>query len=367
MLGSQIWNVLAPPVGPKTMVSLQWLRFLAAMMVVIHHLNLSLEVFARKFGVVTSVVAMSGEFGVQVFFVISGLIMVHVAGEQFGSLRSAKKFALNRAIRIVPLYWTLTLLQVAVLIISGSLPGEPGRLSGTALIKSMLFIPRIDYMGLHRPLLEQGWTLNFEMAFYAVFAVALILPRLAGLAIVAAVLALMAALSPFVPDQGYGLLFDPIVLYFLAGVLIGVARKALWSRGWRGIQGISAAMVCSALMAASILFLNMFGPGAWQPIIATAVVASAVCLRDVQNGLAARLFAFGGDISYSAYLSHGFVLLFSGVIWRRLFGADYLAAYYCLTLVACILAAALCHLTIERWLTAVARRLFNGSATDVTP
>jgi len=50
-----------------------------------------------------------GTFGVDLFFVISGFIMVYTSEPLFGQKTSAATFFVRRVVRIVPLYWMITL------------------------------------------------------------------------------------------------------------------------------------------------------------------------------------------------------------------------------------------------------------------
>jgi peptidoglycan/LPS O-acetylase OafA/YrhL len=113
---------------------------------------------------------------VAVFFVISGFIMTYITRGE------AKQFFAQRIIRVVPLYWLFTLLPVAATWFKGS-----GRIWGEAspetLLQSLLFIPYQDAAGDMHPLLAVGWTLNLEMFFYVVFAVALVRQRPLGAAL----------------------------------------------------------------------------------------------------------------------------------------------------------------------------------------
>lgn len=72
--------VAGPAPDAKTLVTVQWLRFLAAAAVVISHLNDRLVGFGERYGFGTRFIDVTGEFGVCIFFIISGFIMIHVAG-----------------------------------------------------------------------------------------------------------------------------------------------------------------------------------------------------------------------------------------------------------------------------------------------
>ena len=134
--------------------SIQILRFIAAFSVMMVHLPIF------SFGI----------WGVDIFFVISGFIMMYVTDKDY------KFFFVKRLIRIVPLYWILT---VGVFIIALINPDFLNNTSANIkhLIKSMLFIP-FDKNGIgHFPILFLGWTLNFEIIFYLLFALSIFISK----------------------------------------------------------------------------------------------------------------------------------------------------------------------------------------------
>jgi exopolysaccharide production protein ExoZ len=125
--------------------SIQILRAAAALGVLLDHAGRWLDV---------APIVDIGAAGVDLFFVISGFIMVYTSERLFGQTGAPQRFLARRIIRIVPLYWTLT--AFAALVLFGFGPNTLG---------SYLFIPT------HRgPILTVGWTLNYEMMFYSLFA-----------------------------------------------------------------------------------------------------------------------------------------------------------------------------------------------------
>ena len=106
--------------------------------------------------------------GVDLFFVISGFVMVYSSETLFGTKGAAIVFFTRRLARIAPPYWLLTAIAIPVM----SLPIDWGSLLG-----SYLFIPYRAAAGNITPLYGVGWTLNFEMYFYALFSAVIFLRR----------------------------------------------------------------------------------------------------------------------------------------------------------------------------------------------
>src|SRR5204862_3852509 len=142
-------------------LSVQYLRAVAALLVVFHH--------ARQFpGFKDAVGTGVGSAGVDMFFVISGFVMAVTAGRRN---YPAFRFLARRGLRIIPLYWSMTLLSA---VLAFALPSVFDDVAFTwkHFLSSLLFIPHVSpYPPFnYSPLMKIGWTLNFEMFFYLIFA-----------------------------------------------------------------------------------------------------------------------------------------------------------------------------------------------------
>ncbi|HEY3695971.1 acyltransferase [Phenylobacterium sp.] len=326
------------PAAPdrRAIVSVQVLRFAAAAIVLFAHLEDRLGGFGDRYGFVYRKVGFAGVFGVEIFFVISGFIMLHIGWGKFGAPGAVGDFFRHRVARIVPLYWTLTALQIALALV---LRDAPDRVNPANILKSLLFIPYLSEMGKHRPVLEQGWTLNFEMLFYLLFAACLVAPRRFGIAALGAVLALGGMARYF---GVHAILLDPLLLLFLAGGALALVRRRL-PRLLNFPYALPAAFVL--IVVATTVVHDPLA----HALFAILVVGLAVLCRDVAADLPGmRWLVAGGDSSYSLYLSHGFVLLVVGTAWRKLFGADLLPVYAAAVVVGSLALAWICFVFIER-------------------
>lgn len=205
------------------LLGIQYLRALAAVAVVCFHA-------AAK----EKTNFLIGEAGVDVFFVISGFLMVAITTDT----TSSWKFVRDRIMRIVPIYWIATTVMLSG-VIFGLFPNA--RLDLWHVIASYLFLPATSpATGDIWPLLVPGWTLNYEMAFYALFAIALFIPnernRVAVLISLLIVIAFAGlAFSPdVVAAQFYS---NQIVLEFAAGSWLGLLWKQHrnWLRNGRSL------------------------------------------------------------------------------------------------------------------------------------
>ena len=314
---------------------LQWvqvLRAAAAILVLMGHAQGQVEQVAQKLGGRFEPVSLlPGGFGVDLFFCVSGFIMVVASERLFGRPHAWKTFMTRRAIRLVPLYWLVTLLYLPLLLRSAT--GFRGDLPA-ALLTSLLFVPYPTYGtsgGLVFPLLTLGWTLNYEIFFYGLFAAAVVLPRRqAAAAVLAGLLTLALAGAAWQPGMTAPRFWtQPIILEFGFGVLIGLwwSAPAWLPRG--GCIVLAVAALAAVLLdpfgmahkAAGASTANDLRRVIGWGLPAALLLVAAVGLEKLPAAPSAarRLFAHLGDCSYSLYLTHPIVLLFvvkGWTLWR---------------------------------------------------
>jgi len=303
-------RVVAPPGEPAKAARLegvQALRFLAALLVVIGHCqHEAVEALGAQAGA-ARFLAFDWGLGVDIFFVISGFIMWHLMQDGFGKPGEAQRFLRRRVLRIVPIYWLGTT-AIALVTLAAFSPGE----SIPFALASYLFIPwpHPDGRGLF-PVLTLGWTLNYEMMFYCVFALALTLPRRLGLTLLLSVFAALFVAARLAPPQAFMLKFwgDPIIFEFLFGIgLAALHRHRATLPGW-------VALIVAG--AGFLLATWSYQTGAYHELAraitggipALLIVGAVVCgPRLSVSSRPARLAVLGGDASYALYLAHPFAL-----------------------------------------------------------
>lgn len=307
----------------ERLIPVQALRALAAVLVVIAHAAFDADAVAARLGRPVMGVAQLFDwtFGVHLFFVISGFVMA-ISARGFGEPGAPARFLLRRIVRIAPLYWLLTAVVLAGAAAAPALMNTP--LGGFWLpLASILFIPVARSNGEIRPVLGQGWTLNYEMFFYVAFALAMLLPRRR------AFLALTVGLATLV-WLGRGLTTADPVLYtwtdgllieFLFGLWLGAARL----EGLRVGRGAAVALALAG--AAAALWLDPSRARVEAPVFvlsglpAAMLVAAAGLAPPIgREGVGLRLAHLLGDASYSLYLVHPFVIRVTREIWLRLVG-----------------------------------------------
>lgn len=321
-------------------VSIQYLRAAAALAVVAFH---TLESAVHKFPV--------GAAGVDVFFVISGFIMWTLTES---AEAGPGRFLRRRVIRVAPPYWIATLLAALVVAVRPRFLWAPPFTAGD-LARSLAFAPYADAWGRPYPILVQGWTLNYEMFFYAVFTAVLFAPRRAQLALLSLALAGLAAAGLVRPpaDPALATYTSLDLAEFLAGVWLG----QVWLTGVLRGRAIGWALAALGLAAFAVEQWMGVREGPWRALYwglpALALVAGALCLEGAGAVPCWRLPKALGDGSYSVYLFHVFVV---AACTRALGGAPE-ALRLAATLIASAAAGYVLFRLVERPLTAGLRAL----------
>ena len=294
-----------------------------------------------------------GVFGVDIFFVISGLVMYISSERQRAMPNGWREFAARRLVRIVPLYWLATTVNVAVLLISPAAV-KHSVLDWPYVIKSYFFIPAYTPDGRIEPLLGVGWTLIFEMFFYVVFTVAMLL-RLRVLPVTTVVLAACTGLA-FLrrPDwPAVSLFFDPRALEFVAGMFMGRYLHNLRAPAFVGVASLVAGV-------AMMLFLPI-APGVsfrilTQVLPSALTVLGVVLLEPYVAGRWPKGLVFLGAMSYSLYLVHPLAAPVPPALLARL-GLNWPWLSLACSATVAVAVAAVCYLFFEKPVTKVLNRL----------
>jgi exopolysaccharide production protein ExoZ len=274
-----------PVVPTKEILSVQYLRAVAALSVLAFHLIVR---FDGSLPV--------GASGVDIFFVISGFVMwVTTADKRV----TPGEFILKRIVRIVPNYWIATAVTALLILV------RPNFMYGHELdpyrfVGSLLFLPTLAGSKL-LPVVLQGWTLIYEMMFYILFAVSLFLEQRRRPYLIAGSLCAFAILHASAAEPHIVSVTNPILLEFLAGVLLGIFWKDLTI-----VRGVAA----SILVAGAI---GLFASECLQPdlpqivkfgVPAVLLVAGSVFYEKTARVHDVRTLRFLGAASYSIYIWH---------------------------------------------------------------
>jgi hypothetical protein len=296
--------------------AIQVLRGIAASLVVFYHYAGILKLPGPVHSwLIDSGLITLGASGVDIFFVISGFIMVYTTQKKAGA-RDCLAFIRQRIVRIYPLYWVWSTVMLA-LWLTGI--GRTSRHFSTAfIVNSYLLIPCFNGND-YEPMLARGWTLSFEMLFYIAFACAILLglrkSKLAFLAGAFVILSVFGRMLPLHSGIGY-LTTSPLIIEFLFGVLaaeILLRMPDIRTSGWMRMLPVLFMSLGAVLLLCTV---KLGLPGTIRFAVwglpALLIVFGASMLRTTP---CPRLLVYLGDASYSIYLVHGF------------FGSAYYAAF----------------------------------------
>ncbi|MEO6283912.1 MAG: acyltransferase [Dyadobacter sp.] len=313
--------------------SIQILRAIAALLVVFAHFE-----FVKP---------AVGSFGVDIFFIISGFIMAYIID------KNPDAFLYRRLVRIVPIYWFMTLLTVVLFIFKPTWFRNV-IINSDAIIKSLLFIPyRMKGSG---PILSLGWTLNYEMFFYVVIAICTgFLGGKKGMTICLLFLSLFVLAFNIYPPTNYVLSFysGSIVLEFVIGSLLfyyWTQQKVAPSSSVQSLGIVLGVLSFGFLIIADHLYdprvyrFLVFGIPAFFVTNMFLVLERRVNPKNKLHALAILL----GDASYAMYLVHPFVIYaFIRLVFKR-FKVEGIA-FELTELIVTLIIVCLVSIAIHRW------------------
>lgn len=286
--------------------SIQALRGITALFVVLEHVR-----FLN-----------CGAFGVDIFFIISGFMAMYTTHD------NAKDFIKKRLIRIYPFYALMTIGTFFLLLLFPSM-FQLTKADPVSLIKSLLFIPFEISEGIVQPLIRVGWTVNYEMLFYLIFALSCrICHKYRGL-ICSGFLCILVLLAHFLPINSTILSFygDYIQLEFILGMLCYCLVRRLYTLLEE--SKITPMLSSLSLFAATVLFILLAVTKKQTPIagmgrvlywgIPAFIIVLFTFIADL-NIKIPRPLVLLGNMSFSIYLIHYYPILF---IDRKIYSLEY--------------------------------------------
>ncbi|MBB4154646.1 peptidoglycan/LPS O-acetylase OafA/YrhL [Sphingomonas jinjuensis] len=337
-------------------VSIQWLRALAALLVLAQHVAASIGDGGAP---VTEALhpnvrhlALMGASGVDLFFVISGMVMAQTLATRD---ITPTAFLVARWRRIVPLFVMVSAVYMALSPTPAVLP---------ALVSTITILPVLDGEAYHAPVLTVGWTLGFEFSFYALVALVIAVAGRSPLRLAA--LAFGAAMTGSLLHPAWAplrMMLNPLQAEFAMGVI----GWYVWQRGWlracglplvlAGIAGLALAAGRADLYCLAFFENAVNGISGWSRVMSWglpwALIVTALLGRR-SSGRTSDAVAALGDASYALYLIHPCVVL----AVERLHGTLTLApgAYATAIIVPSVGLALAFHRWVERPLLAANRQ-----------
>ena len=303
----------------KTLNHVQALRGIAALLVMLAHLyDAELKYSPDQF---LGGWTIYGNAGVDLFFLISGFIMVYVTSNRDRGFKPALEFLVSRAGRIYPLYWIVTLAVLVVAFIRPSMVFSSREID-PVLWKSLLLVPDLT-----PPLLLVGWTLIFEMYFYLVFSCLMFFKKtwvMPGLIVWVMVICLGRYLGLHAAGPVAEVLFNPFVFEFFAGTSVAYLlqiKPAIITRllNPKNLFLIGALIAC--LWGAVIWALSEFPTTIALRVSVFTLPAALTILyaasRDLSNLSIWKPLIVLGNWSYALYLTHILSVAVIGRVWKK--------------------------------------------------
>ncbi|EIY5142388.1 acyltransferase family protein [Klebsiella pneumoniae] len=330
------------------MISIQVLRGFAALLVVLVHSTLK----AQSTGLGERVFEI-GHSGVDLFFIISGFIMMMIGARE----NNFFLFMSKRITRVIPLYYITTTVALCIYLFNPSLiNGNNGVIS---ILHSYLLIPAQGKSFL----LSVGWTLSYEMFFYIVFACIVFMKSSAkGIAACLILIALVVAgrYSSNVTVHN----FMSIILLEFA---IGIGCFYFYDYMSKRLSEIQSAAISTIFILIAVAWIGfqqdpiftLFNNRVIELAIPMMFIFLAFCLcefnfKKYKQTVPVRIMSYIGDASYSLYLTHLFALGIVSKIYAKL-GVENYFVFVTTCVVASVIGGVLCYEIVEKRITAVLR------------
>ena len=285
------------PSDTRVISALQALRGAAALAVFLFHLIPYFAVSGTH--LFPAWLWRSGEFGVDLFFVLSGVVLTLGYASRDLSVKGVGRFYLRRGLRIYSGYWPFLL---AMLLVNASFGFE------RALDDNLLGSVLLTEIDISKLVLGVSWSLSFELYFYALFGLLFFVPRRLAAALLGLYATVIIYLNYFATNAPLAehFFFSPFVLEFLFGCAVGTLhqRRALTLSAYSAWALTALCFAVGAVLTHSdpdrIPLFRVFTFGLGSALLITACLQTAT--RWTSSG--GRALTSLGDASYTLYLCH---------------------------------------------------------------
>lgn len=343
-------------------LTIQYLRALAAFGVLCWHIHLWEQKNVGEAAVTPGWFSL-GDFGVDLFFVISGMIMIYITPRPLNSFAKYAHFLGHRFSRIYPPYWIVFAALFCVWLLKPTLFNNYYD-NQVDIVRSFFLLPQN-----YTPLVAVGWTLIHEVYFYLVISLVLIAKSSLRPILLSAWFIIVLSVFLFWGEGKFGnnrflqLIFSPFSLTFLLGCFIGLLATSIrkipplllvtiFIAGWAGLAIGHANMPSVGVYPDNNLLPRFIGYG----IPSFLLVLSSLGI-DAFLTRKYRTISFLGDASYSTYLTHLPVIAAFWVIAAILKLSGWWMVILCFLL--CMIVASLFHILIEKRIIRLSRRLLD--------
>lgn len=303
------------------MISVQQLRGIAVLLVVLFHMTTKLR--DNGFWQYGFSIGMSG---VDIFFVISGFIMMLISKRESNFFI----FLLKRVVRIYPVYLIVATIFILMFYSFPSISNAHNLDKKFSLLNTLTLLP-ID-----NNIVMVGWTLSYELFFYLVFAICMQFSIRKEFSISFAILCFFILGRLFNND----FLSNSVMFEFVLGVFSYVLYKEL-SFPRSAVVKFLMIFISVSWMYYSPVGIRFFDLGIPSFIIFNSYVS---LFKNAGAGVLSTI----GDASYSIYLTHLLSISAIFLIGHRFLGLNNPVILYILMLLPALVFGIIFHLFVEK-------------------
>jgi exopolysaccharide production protein ExoZ len=367
---------VALPLAARKLQSIQLLRGIAAVLVVLHHATETAkrpDALDHEF--------LSGFFsfgyaGVDFFFVLSGFIITFIHAGDVGRPEKLRSYATKRFLRIYPIYWVVLLALIPLFFLFRN-AGFGHETRPDVLFTSIFLLPHTL-----SPVLTPAWTLRHEVWFYLLFGLLIFLRRPYGIILMLAVAAasfLVWALSlaGWIGTLPFPL--DFLLSHYNLEFALGAVCALVFLRGKSAVSeatAISAAPILLTGLAGLVLFTatalydlrvsTLAGSLLSLPSYAAAstlILFGAVSLEAKYDFRLPGFTQYLGEASYSIYLIHTPAIAFGEKALRKMPAIAGLHPNF--AILATIVLSVAAGLCLHAWIEKPLLRRFHARRKEV--
>lgn len=270
--------------------------------------------------------------GVSLFFCISAFLMMYTTQKGASS-----HYILKRLIRIVPLYWIMTVFTFAAMqvIPSISTGGTP------EFIKSLFFIPYVRHAlksaDVVRPMVDPAWTLFYDVYFTFIFGLCMrISHKFRGILAAVACTMLLMIQYRFSPEHPFlFVLAQPWWISFVVGIGVFYALRSVWNKNVTTRRQI----LLGVLAAIALVLMFLSDLNIYRNAVLSGVALFSLVLAFKKQAMPKAINHLG-KISFSFYMIHYYVILIVGkVIDLKVFSVKSMFAIAIIMLSSVVLAS----------------------------
>jgi len=355
--------------------NLNGLRFIAAFMVIIHHLEQMLSIFGYDNYWDNKIIKSIGGLGVELFFVLSGFLITYLLLTEEGRTKkiSIRSFYIRRILRIWPLYYFIVILAFFILpyMPLWNIPKYSVSFKLNSFVLYILFLPNIFYnsYGIIIPYVSQAWSVGVEEQFYLIWP--LLMKFFKNKFMIFMSVIVIYVLIKFIGFrfvkhfvfwntylQSFRLFWssfqiDCMAIGGLFSYLLFKNHKLLSFVFNKFVFGIT--LLLTFVLIYFSVNLSFFS----QEIFSILFGIIIINLSANKNGLLLfenRLFNFLGKISYGLYMYHVIVIVSCIQLFRYLDLLKYHMMLLCICLLFTIILASLSYLIFEKQFLELKRR-----------